>query len=184
MSSKNFNSFKDFQSDHIQTSSRKLFTSHYACSNSDLNLTPVTGTTNGFIFQIINSLIESWGYAWPVLTVSKHQPIDFDLTTNQFGLFYKLVGNQGGDSIWRRLGSWRNFDLPWRHNLKLRDFWYNINSPNVLSIVSKFWKKFQSLVSLMRKQRHSWSATRFSSHLWHKREIIVTGVPSGERGNC
>ena len=26
-----------------------------------LNLTPVTGTTNGFIFQIINSLIESWG---------------------------------------------------------------------------------------------------------------------------
>ena len=23
--------------------------------------TPVTGTTNGFIFQIINSLIESWG---------------------------------------------------------------------------------------------------------------------------
>ena len=61
MSSKNFNSFKDFQSDQIQTSSRKLFTAHYACSNSDLNLTPVTGTTNGFIFQIINSLIESWG---------------------------------------------------------------------------------------------------------------------------
>ena len=61
MSSKNFNSFKDFQSDQIQTSSRKLFTAHYACSNSDLNLTLVTGTTNGFIFQIINSLIESWG---------------------------------------------------------------------------------------------------------------------------
>ena len=61
MSSKNFNSFKDFQSDQIQTSSRKLFTAHYACSNSDLNLTLVTGTANGFIFQIINSLIESWG---------------------------------------------------------------------------------------------------------------------------
>ena len=61
MSSKNFNSFKDFQSDQIQTSSCKLFTAHYACSNSDLNLTLVTGTTNGFIFQIINSLIESWG---------------------------------------------------------------------------------------------------------------------------
>ena len=41
----------------------------YACSNSDLNLTLVTGTTNGFIFQITNSLTESWGYAWPVLTV-------------------------------------------------------------------------------------------------------------------
>ena len=61
MSSKNFNSFKDFQSDQIQTTSRKLFTAHFACSNSDLNLTLVTGTTNGFIFQIINSLIESWG---------------------------------------------------------------------------------------------------------------------------
>ena len=61
MSSKNFNSFKDFQSDQIQTSCRKLLTAHYACSNSDLNLTPVTGRTNGFIIQIINSLIESWG---------------------------------------------------------------------------------------------------------------------------
>ena len=58
MSSKNFNSFKDFQSDQMQTSSRKLFTAH---SNFDLNLTLVTGTTNGFIFQIINSLIECWG---------------------------------------------------------------------------------------------------------------------------
>ena len=29
--------------------------------NAALNLTSVTGTTNGFIFQIINSLIESWG---------------------------------------------------------------------------------------------------------------------------
>ena len=55
MSSKNFNSFKDFQSDQIQTSSRKLFNAHFASSNSDLNLTLVTGTTNGF------TLIESWG---------------------------------------------------------------------------------------------------------------------------
>ena len=62
MSSKNFNSFKDFQSDQIQTSSRKLFTAHYVSSNSDLNLTPVTvGTTYEFIFQIVNPLIESWG---------------------------------------------------------------------------------------------------------------------------
>ena len=29
--------------------------------NADLNLTLVAGTTNGFIFQIINSLIESCG---------------------------------------------------------------------------------------------------------------------------
>ena len=61
MSSKKLNLFKDFQSDQIQRSSRKIFTAHYACRNAALNLTPVTETTNGFIFQIINSLIESWG---------------------------------------------------------------------------------------------------------------------------
>ena len=61
MSSKKLNAFKDFQSDQIQRSSRKIFTAHYACRNAGLNLTPVTGTTNGFIFQIINSLIKSWG---------------------------------------------------------------------------------------------------------------------------
>ena len=61
MSSKKLNPFKDFQSDQIQRSSRKIFTAHYACRNTALNLTPVTGTTNGFIFQIMNSLIESWG---------------------------------------------------------------------------------------------------------------------------
>ena len=53
--------FKDFQSDQIQRSSHKIFTARYASRNATLNLTPVTGTTNGFIFQIINSLIESWG---------------------------------------------------------------------------------------------------------------------------
>ena len=50
MSSKKLNPFKDFQSDQIQRSSRKIFTAHYACRNAALNLTPVTGTTNGFIF--------------------------------------------------------------------------------------------------------------------------------------
>ena len=61
MSSKKLNQFKDFQSDQIQRISRKIFTAHYTCRNTALNLTPVRGTTNGFIFQIINSLIESWG---------------------------------------------------------------------------------------------------------------------------
>ena len=60
MSSENFDPFKDCQSDQIQRSSRKIFTAHYVCRNADLNLTPVTGTTNGKIFQIINTLIESW----------------------------------------------------------------------------------------------------------------------------
>ena len=51
--------FKDFQSDQIQRSSRQIFTAHYACRNAHLNLTLVTGTTAGFIFQIITSLRES-----------------------------------------------------------------------------------------------------------------------------
>ena len=74
MSSKKLNPFKDFQSDQIQRSSRKIFTAHYACRNEALNLTPVTGTTNGFIFQIINSLIESWGVRpWLGLTVTRNK---------------------------------------------------------------------------------------------------------------
>ena len=56
-----FNPFKDLQSDQIQRSSRKIFIAHYACRNADLNLTLVMGWVNGFVFQIINSLIESWG---------------------------------------------------------------------------------------------------------------------------
>ena len=38
-----------------------LITHADRCRNAALNLRPVTGTTNGFSFQIINSLIESWG---------------------------------------------------------------------------------------------------------------------------
>ena len=58
---KKLNPFKDFRCDQIQRRSRKIFTFHYACRNAALNLTLITGTTNGFIFQIINSLIESCG---------------------------------------------------------------------------------------------------------------------------
>ena len=39
----------------------QYFTAHYASRNADLNLKLVGGTTDGFIFQIITSLIESWG---------------------------------------------------------------------------------------------------------------------------
>ena len=39
MSSKKFNPFKDFQSDQIQRSSRKIFTAHCAYRNADFNLT-------------------------------------------------------------------------------------------------------------------------------------------------
>ena len=61
MSSKKLNPFKDFQSDQTQRSSRKIVTAHCACRNAALNLTPVMETTNRFIFQIINSVTESWG---------------------------------------------------------------------------------------------------------------------------
>ena len=44
----------------MQRSSLKIFTAHYAYRNADLNLTPITGTTNGSFIQIINSLIESF----------------------------------------------------------------------------------------------------------------------------
>ena len=52
---------KIFQSDRIQGRYRKKYTAHYACRNADLNLMLVGATTNGFIFQIIDSLMESWG---------------------------------------------------------------------------------------------------------------------------
>ena len=55
--------FKEFQSDQIQRSSRQIFTAHYTCRNAHLNLTLVTGTTTGFIFQIVTSLTDSWGNA-------------------------------------------------------------------------------------------------------------------------
>ena len=65
MSSKTFSPFKDFQSDQMQRSCRKIFTTHFACMNAGSNLTPVTGTTNPGLTdsfsQIINSLIESFG---------------------------------------------------------------------------------------------------------------------------
>ena len=62
MSFKTFNPFKDFQSDQMQRSSLKIFTAHSSYRNADLNLTPVTGTTNGSFFQINNSVIQSfWG---------------------------------------------------------------------------------------------------------------------------
>ena len=60
MSSKKFRPVKDFQSDQIQRSNSKIFhRAHYAYRNADLNLTLVTGTTNGFkLNQFINRILE------------------------------------------------------------------------------------------------------------------------------
>ena len=45
------------------------------CRNANLNLTVVMVTTNGFILQIINQLIESWGVR---LTCLDCKALDFD----------------------------------------------------------------------------------------------------------
>ena len=110
MSSKKLNPFKDFQSDQIQRSSRKIFNAHYACRNAALNLTPVTGTTNGFIFQIINSLIESWGYAWPVLC-KFHAPALWSGRTQHKNVIFLHLDTVLSDpenfaNIWQIEGNW------------------------------------------------------------------------------
>ena len=62
MSFKKFHPFKDFQSVQIQRSSRNIFTAHYACRMPNwIWHQSRKQLIDGFIFQIINSLIESWG---------------------------------------------------------------------------------------------------------------------------
>ena len=92
------NPFKDFQSDQMQRSSRKIFTTHFACMNADSNLTPVTGTTNPGLtdsfFQIVNSLIESFGLKltclgckrwilYVLLFYLQYRPVQTDATRNR-----------------------------------------------------------------------------------------------------
>ena len=57
---RNLINLKIFNLTKIHRSSRKIFPAHYPCRNAGLNLTLVMGSANGFVFQIINSLIESW----------------------------------------------------------------------------------------------------------------------------
>ena len=52
---------KIFQSDRKQRSHREKFTAHCTCRNADLNLRLVVAMSNRFIFQIISSLMQSWG---------------------------------------------------------------------------------------------------------------------------
>ena len=100
MSSKKLNPFKDFQSDQIQRSSRKIFSAHYACRNAALNLTPVTGTANGFIFQIISSLIESWGVRLTWFDCKPIAFVAFQLSSPSSDL---KVPSRDLTKLWRRL---------------------------------------------------------------------------------
>ena len=65
---KKFNPFQDFQSDQIQRSSRKIFTTHYTCRKAEKNLTS-SGTSikwihfsnNKFINRILRGKLDlSW----------------------------------------------------------------------------------------------------------------------------
>ena len=58
MSSKQFSPFKDI---FRNLSEYREFTGYYACRIADLNLILAAGTTNRFTFQMVNSLMESWG---------------------------------------------------------------------------------------------------------------------------
>ena len=58
---------KIFQSDRIQRSYDEKFTAHHRSRNADLNLRLVAATTNGFIFQMINSLMQSREVRLPCL---------------------------------------------------------------------------------------------------------------------
>ena len=61
ISSKEFYPFKDFQSDQIQSTSRKIKYSLLRMQKCRFEFDPSNGTTKGFFFQIINTLTESWG---------------------------------------------------------------------------------------------------------------------------
>ena len=154
MSSKKLNPFKDFHSDQIhriQRSSRKIFTSHYACRNAALNLTPVTGTTNGFIFQIINSLIESWGYAWPVFCKFHAPALWSGRTQHKNVLFLNLntvlSDPQNFANIWQIEGNWiRSMKFETVRIHLLNDVFGLLSSRNVATMAT--WRNdFSFLIS-------------------------------------
>ena len=105
-----FNPFKDFQSDQIQGGSRKILTAHCACRNADLNLTLVTGRTKGFIFQIINSLIDK-KKSWKIIALSQSEA-------------RKQSSRQPPLNClsWGRLGTKRERRRPWKMAESLNDW--------------------------------------------------------------
>ena len=151
MSSKKLNPFKDFQSDQKQRSSRKIFTAHYACRNAALNLTPVTGTTNRFIFQIINSLIESWGYAWPVFCKFHAPALWSGRTQHKNVLFLNLntvlSDPQNFANIWQIEGNWiRSMKFETVRIRLLNDVFGLLSSRNVATMAT--WRNdFSFLIS-------------------------------------
>ena len=82
----------------------------YSLLITHADLTPVTGTTNGFIFQIINLLIESWGYAWPVFC-KFHAPALWNERTQHKNVLFLNLDTVFSDpenfaNIWQIEGNW------------------------------------------------------------------------------
>ena len=97
-----------FQSDWIQRSYREKLTDHYACKNADLNLRLVAATSNRFIFQIIDSLIQSLGLRLTCLDCNNsHNYLDYVLTTS---------GENGHWSLLELKGFSLNLDVAWKNS--------------------------------------------------------------------
>ena len=64
------------QSDRLQKSYHEKSAAHYKCRNADLNFILVQAMTNGFTFQIINSLMKSWGVRLTCLDYKTHSATD------------------------------------------------------------------------------------------------------------
>ena len=73
-------------------------TDHYACKNADLNLRLVVATSNRFIFQIIDSLIQSLGLRLTCLDCNNILTtfyLDYVLTTSGENGHWSLLELKG-----------------------------------------------------------------------------------------
>ena len=101
--------------------------------NAELNLTPVTGTTNGFIFQIINSLIESWGVRLTCLDCNECRSTS-ESKQSLFQQFYKKYISQN----WPDTTKDKNlFNVPSNSSLLNKDLTWNQSKP--MFVVSFLW---------------------------------------------
>ena len=102
MSSKKFNPFKDFQSDQIQRSSCKIFTGSLRMQEC---------RSYGFIFQIINLLIESWGVRLTCLDYNNFKLLTshyFSLLLSTSMLWYCRLFEQSG-TVYHETSSLHNY---------------------------------------------------------------------------
>ena len=153
MSCNKLNPFKDFQSDQIQRSSRKIFHCSLRMQKCRFEFdTSYTGTTNGLIFQIINSLVESWGYAWPVLC-KFHAPALWSGRTQHKNVLFLNLDTVLSDpenfaSIWQIEGNWlRSMKLETVRIHLLNDVFGLLSSRNFATMAT--WRNDFSLCNIL-----------------------------------